>query len=411
MKYILVIALLVAGKDLHAQAGRRMHKGWWRAQLERGDGKLVVFNMETVKQNNRWLFFIRNDKERIGLKNITINGDSVNFAMPVFESEFKTTLQPDGSLKGKWFKGTALQTQQWNFTAIPTKKDRFDAIVGAPKFDVSGRWAVAITRPNGTRRPAVAELKQKGSYLSGTFLTPSGDYRYLEGIVTGQLLFLSVFDGAHAYSFTADIIDSNSIANGFFYSGYNGKEAWTALRDDDAKVPDVGNTPELRAGEERLNFAFKDLYRNTVSINDARFQNKVVVIQLMGSWCPNCMDETKFLNEYYLKNRDRGVEVVSLAYEYSTDYERSRTSLLKFQQRFNVQYPMLITGAWVNDSLRTEKTLPQITPIKVFPTTIFIGKDGRVQKFHSGFYGPGTGEYYELFKKEFEETIEELLRK
>ncbi|MCP2936179.1 hypothetical protein NK983_26170, partial [Salmonella enterica subsp. enterica serovar Typhimurium] len=80
-----------------------------------------------------------------------------------------------------------------------------------------------------------------------------------------------------------------------------------------------------------------------------------------------------------------GVEVVSLAYEYSTDYERSRTSLLKFQQRFNVQYPMLITGAWVNDSLRTEKTLPQITPIKVFPTTIFIGKDGRVQKFNSGF--------------------------
>ena len=121
----------------------------------------------------------------------------------------------------------------------------------------------------------------------------------------------------------------------------------------------------------------------------------------MGSWCPNCMDETKFLNEFYIKNKQRGVEVVSLAYEYSTDFERSRISLLKFQQRFNVKYPMLITGAWINDSLRTEKTLPQITPIKVFPTTIYIGKDGKVKKMQAGFYGPGSGEHFELFKKEF----------
>ena len=104
------------------------------------------------------------------------------------------------------------------------------------------------------------------------------------------------------------------------------------------------------------------------------------------------------------------MEVVSLAYENSTDFERSRNSLIKFRDRFKVQYPMLITGVWVNDSLRTEKTLPQITPIRGFPTTIFIAKDGTVRKIHSGFYGPGTGDHFEVLKKEFYDTIDALLK-
>ena len=124
-----------------------------------------------------------------------------------------------------------------------------------------------------------------------------------------------------------------------------------------------------------MDFVFSDIDGNKVSINDVRFRNKVVIIQIMGSWCPNCLDETKFLSDYYDKNGSRGVEIVSLAYEYSTDFQRSQKSVRKFQQLFNVKYPMLITGVAVGDSLRTEKTLPQLTPIKAFPTTIFLGKD------------------------------------
>ena len=102
--------------------------------------------------------------------------------------------------------------------------------------------------------------------------------------------------------------------------------------------------------------------------------------------------------------------MLSLAYEYTTDFQRARKSLSKFQQKYAVEYPMLITGVSSVDSLKTEKTLPQITPIKAFPSTIFIGKDGKVKKFHTGFYGPGSGEYYEEFKKEFEATVTALLK-
>lgn len=393
-----------------AQEKRELYKGQWKAELHRMDGVRVVFNFETKKLNNRWQLHIRNASEFIVVNAVEVKGDSVNFIMPFFESEFRSQIQPDGSLKGIWFKGTALKTQEWVFTAFPGKHLRFEPAKGKPAYIISGRWSVSITRPNGTIRPAIAEFSQKGDQLTGTFLTPSGDYRYLEGIVTGNQLFLSVFDGSHSYLFTATVDNEKQISNGIFYSGFNGKENWTAIKDSAAELPDVGSTPQLKEGEERIRFSFKDINRKMISSADNRFRNKVVIVQLMGSWCPNCMDETKFLSEFYVKNKGRGIEVVALAYENSTDFERSRNSLLKFKERFNVQYPMLVTGVWVNDSLRTEKTLPQITPIKVFPTTIFIGRDGKVKKLHTGFYGPGTGIHYEALKKEFYEIIEGLLK-
>ena len=168
-------------------------------------------------------------------------------------------------------------------------------------------------------------------------------------------------------------------------------------------MPEESVAMYVKPGEESLDFSFKNLEGQQVAINSDRFKNKVVVVQLMGSWCPNCMDETAFLSDYYNRNKQRGVEVVALAYEYSTDWERSVNSLKKFQQRFNVQYPILNTEVSVLDSLRTEKTLPQVTRIKFFPSSIIIDKKGKIRKLDTGFNGPATGSHYLAYKKEFEE--------
>ena len=187
MKLPLVTALLFCCLTLSAQTTKKLYKGIWRGQLHRQDGKLVEFNFETKPVTQGWQIIIRNDKERITLTDVRVTGDSVIFAMPTFESEFHTQIQSDGSLKGVWFKGTALQTQRWTFTALPGKSNRYDAVNGAAAQNVTGRWTVKINRANGGARPAIAEFVQKGNYLTGTFLTPSGDYRYLEGLVTGNL--------------------------------------------------------------------------------------------------------------------------------------------------------------------------------------------------------------------------------
>jgi peroxiredoxin len=277
------------------------------------------------------------------------------------------------------------------------------------KRTVSGRWsAVFVEKTKPTQ--AVIEFKQSGTALTGTVLTPTGDYRYLEGAVHNDTLHLSTFDGSHAYYFRGTIQNDSVITNGLYVSGATNKETWTAQKNEQASLPDTVAAVYLKPGEERLHFRFPDLDSNLVSITDDRFKNKVVIIQIMGSWCPNCMDETAFLSDYYRNNKQRGVEMIALAYEYSTDFQRSKKSLGKFQQHFNITYPMLITGVRAGDSLRTEKTLPELTRIKMLPTTLFIGRDGKLKKTNTGFMGPGTGAHYEAFKKEFYNTVDELLK-
>ena len=237
-----------------------------------------------------------------------------------------------------------------------------------------------------------------------------GDFRFLEGVVNGDSLKLSTFDGANAYLLIAKIDNKNKISGGKFYSGATGTEDWSAVRNEKAKPANGFDETRVKPGAGKLDFDFHDSKTgNPVSINDKRFKGKVVVIQILGSWCPNCMDETRFLSDYYNKNHNKGFEVIGLAFERTTDPESFREALAPFEKRLKVQYPVLITGVAVSDSLKTEKTLPQLQEIKAFPTTIFVDKKGNIRKIDSGFNGPATGEHYTEFKEKFNRIVKRLL--
>ena len=405
-KLILVLTLSLFFQYLPAQSKTIVHR--YRAALVRSDSARIVFQIEEVNTNGRIVWNFLNAGERLQAKNIRVKKDSLFVDMPFFESGFEVKREQDGRLTGIWRKGTAAQEVIVPFLAIQTQ-ERFPLAHGPAKHQLSGRWRSQILSPNGSKEDAVLQLNQHGNRLNGSFVINSGDYRYLEGVVTGDSLFLSTFDGSHAYLFTARVKDGSTITDGLFFAGAKSRRTWSAVKDDHADVDLSETAASLKPGSSRLDFRFPDLDSNLVSINDDRFRNKVVIIQIMGSWCPNCMDETAFLSEYYKKNHARGVEMIGLAYEYSTDFARSVKSLKKFKERFSIDYPVLITGVKVGDSLRTEKTLPQITEIKTFPTTIFIGRDGAVKKIANDFFGPATGAYYERYKREFEKTMNELL--
>ncbi|HSQ44062.1 MAG TPA: TlpA disulfide reductase family protein [Ginsengibacter sp.] len=381
----------------------------WRMVLERKDGKQVVFQMQRGNENGKIVLYVINAAERIKITDVKIAGDSMFFAMPVFESSFRVKLQDNGNITGIYVKGTARNTQYWPLSGYANERERFIPEYEAAKNNISGKWDVSITRANGTKRKAVAVFEQNGNKLTGSFLTPAADYRYLDGIVTGDSLFLSAFDGDNVHLFEAKINNADAISGGFFYNGYTAKESWTAQKNDSVSLPEIDDPTRLREGASKLNFTFNNLQGVPVSINDEKYKNKVVVIQLMGSWCANCLDETKFLSAYYKRNRSKGVEIIALAYELTTDSARSKKSVAKFQKLFDVQYPMLITGVTASDEYKTEKTLPQLTPIKSFPTTIFVDKKGNVREIHTNFYGPGSGEYYIASKNKFFETVDRLL--
>lgn len=379
----------------------------WQAVIHRQDGNNIIFNFVEQQKNNKTTLYILNAGERLRVDSIRFTGDSVFIKMPVFESSFRAKITGN-KWNGVWTKGTSGAELEMPFTAEKNNK-RFELEEGAAKMNITGRWAVRFAGDTATETNAIAEFSQTGDRLEGTFLTPTGDYRFMEGVVTGNKLKMSGFDGGHAMLFTADITADNTIQNGQYFSGFKYNEGWSAVKNANAKVKTDEAAMYLKPGEEKLDFRFPDLNGNPVSVKDDRFKNKVIIVQLMGSWCPNCMDETAFLSDYYNREKEKKVEMIALAYEYTTDFTRSRKSLEKFQQRFNVQYPVLITGVTVSDTLRTEKTLPQVTKIKVFPSSIIIDKKGKVRKFDTGFFGPGTGEHYEDYKKEFYKTVNSLL--
>jgi thiol-disulfide isomerase/thioredoxin len=405
--YFLVVGLMVVGIGNAQQ--KSIDNNWWRVELSRNDGHNIVFNFEWKQENGKPVWYIRNAEERMRVTDIQLIGDSILVHMPVFESQFK--LKKSGQeISGVWIKAGAIKPLIMPFHAVPGK-ERFPLNKSVTKNNIGGRWSASFKRSNREDETAsVAEFVQQGDHINGSFLKSSGDSRYLEGGISNDSLLLSGFDGVHAYLFTARIKDGNHLEEGWEYSTIAGPQKWTAEKNAAAVLSVEDVEIKLKPGQERLNFTFKDLDGHPVSINDERFKNKVVVVEIMGSWCPNCMDEMAFFSDYYKKNRQRGIEFVALAYEYSTDVERSTKSLKKFQQKFDVQYTMLNTGVAITDTLLTEKTLPQITPIKNFPSTIVLDKTGRVRKLEAGFNGPATGIHYLEYIKDFEATIDGLLK-
>ena len=407
--YIVALCLITGTVVVSAftyKKGDAFKAGTWKTVIQRKDGQQIVFNFEVKDTIGKKVIYILNAKERLRVDSVKVDGDSVFIQLPFFESSFRAKIA-DNSLQGNWIRHRGTKDQIMPFTALYSQP-RFTT-TATPTANITGRWAVRFTDVKSVDSISVGEFTQQGSHVTGTFLNPGGDYRYLEGVVSGDTLKLSTFDGGHAFLFTALINADNTLNSGKFYAGPTGTQNWRAQKDAKAVLPDGYGIAKLKAGQSKLNFSFKSTGGQTVSINDARYKNKVVILQLMGSWCPNCMDETHFLSSYYSANHQRGVEVIGLAYEYTTDYQTSKKSLQAFQNRFNVQYPILVTGVTVMDSLATQKTLPQLQQIEAFPTSIFIDKKGNVRKIYTGYSGPATGEHFTAFKEEFNDLVDGLL--
>jgi thiol-disulfide isomerase/thioredoxin len=334
--------------------------------------------------------------------------DSIVIQMPLFDSKIRAKIE-NGSLSGQWIKNFADSSEVMNIEAKKGPSWRFFKLKSQSEFVVSGRWSVTFQDvKTGKSVAAIGEFTQQDGRLLGTFLTSTGDYRFLEGTVVGNKFYLSCFDGSHAFLFTGKLLDNNTIVDGNFYSGLYAVQTWTAKRDEKALLPDAYTITSLKDGFDSIDFSFPDLNGKKVSLSDSKFKNKVVLVQFFGSWCPNCMDETAYLVPFYKKYREKGLEIVALAYERTTDYERSKQNVLRLRERFGVPYDMLITG-YTNDKAEVAQSLPMLKSFIGFPTLIIIDKNGKVRKIHTGFSGPGTGVHYAEFKNEFEKTIDNLL--
>lgn len=384
--------------------------GLYRATLQTKGGQLPFgLTIEPGKQAGTYAVSAINGTERLAMDSATVTGDSIRIPMALFDSELVAKI--DGSkLTGTWRRHrTAQQTLTLPFQAERGPTYRFVPDTKAATTSVAGTWATEF----GNKRNqvdtvnAVGVFKQTGNRVSGTFLTPTGDYRYLDGNVVGDSLFLSCFDGSHLFLFKARHDPATKKLTGGFWAGISGYESWVANADPNAKLPDPATLTYLKPGAKTLTASFPEPSGNVVSLTDPRYKGKVTVVQIMGSWCPNCMDETNFLSPWYKKNRQRGVEILGLSFERSADMTESGPKIDRMKQRFQIDYPVVLAGT--SDKAKAAKALPDLNAVVAFPTTIILDKAGQVRQIYTGFSGPGTGKYYDQYVDEFNSLIDKLL--
>jgi thiol-disulfide isomerase/thioredoxin len=379
--------------------------GLYRAVLELPAGELP-FGLEIERQGAATVGYLLNGKERVRLDEVTVGGAHVEMRMPGYENRLIADAK-NGQLQGEVVLSKAAGNQQH----IPLHAQLgesyrfFEKPANDPK-DVSGRWAVTFTGDDGKPEPAVGEFSQSGDAVTGTFLTQTGDHRFLAGQVRGDELYLSTFDGAHAFLYHAKLKSDGALA-GDFWVGTAHHERWDGKRDANAALADAYTLTAMRAGAKRFDFAFPDLAGQTVTSNDPMFRGKVLVVALAGSWCPNCHDEAAFLEPLYREYRGKGVEIVSLMFEHFGDFPRAAAATQRFRQHYGIEYATLIAG--ISDKDEAAKKLPVLERVYAFPTTIFIDRKGFVRKIHTGFSGPATQEHYSQFVREVKATLDQLL--
>jgi thiol-disulfide isomerase/thioredoxin len=180
-----------------------------------------------------------------------------------------------------------------------------------------------------------------------------------------------------------------------------------AERNPEFTLRDPDSLTFLREGYDMVDFRFPDLDGNMVSPKDKKYQGKTILVQIMGSWCPNCVDETKLLNELHTKHGQNGLEVISIAFEKYEDPERSLAALRKFRDVLKVTYPILYGGR--SSKEEAARQLPFLNHVMSFPTCIMIDHNGVVRRIHTGIYGPSTGAHYTKYKRSLEGFVEKLL--
>jgi thiol-disulfide isomerase/thioredoxin len=245
-----------------------------------------------------------------------------------------------------------------------------------------------------------------GGIVHGTFLTTTGDYRYLAGDFDGRRLRLSCFDGAHAFLFEARRADDGTLS-GDFWSRDSWHETFTAVPDENAALPDGFGIASVDEAVDPGSLTFTDLEGESRRLDDEAFTGKARVWVVFGSWCPNCHDATRLWAELHRRYRDRGLSVVGLAFERSDDLAHERAKVRAFVERQGIEFPVLIAGLADKDA--ASRAFPVLDRVRAFPTTLFLDAEGAVRAVHSGFSGPATGEAHAALVERFEALVEELL--
>ena len=382
--------------------------GIWRGVF-RASGGEIPFNFEIKGADQSNLVLTLHNASRKDDFAVTRKGpDSLLINMNTFDAALLVKIEAGGSLSGAYKnKVPGNHSKPISFIAEYGKSYRFvePGAETAPAANLSGKWLVRI---NGKKAvpDKVAVFEQQGNQLTGVIMQVTGDSGDLEGTVQGNTFYLSAFSGSSPKMYKGHINADGTISG--IWSVSNGDTVtYTGSRNAQAELADPYKLTYLKPGYDRLAFTFPDVNGQTLSLTDSKLKGKVVVIDIMGSWCPNCMEETTFLAPWYKENKARGVEVLGVAFELKDSLAYAKYTLGKLKDKYDIRYPLLFGGFADKDSAAAK--FPALNEFIAFPTTIIVDKRGRVREIYTGFNGKATGKYYDEFRDKFNKLINELV--
>lgn len=382
-----------------------LQTGAWQATITLPGG-VIDTSIEISKVGEAYHASLINSQERVRINEVSFQDGELLLRFPAFNNEIRASLV-DGELDGELTIIRRLgEKQVMPFHAVPGAQRPADSNE-APGHDLSGRWAVRFHEPDGSDTVSIGEFAQRGSRLFGTFLNANGDHRFLAGYVRGNQFKLSTFDGAHAFIFSGSVAENGKIEDADFWSATSWHQKWSATRGERVELPDAYTRTYLKPGYETFDFEFPDIDGNTVSLDDEKYDGKVVIVTIAGTWCPNCNDEARFMAPFHKQYKDQGLEVVALLFEHFEEFDIAAEQVRQFRNKFDIQYDTLIAG--LSSKTEASNALPSLNAILAFPTTIFIDRSGRVRSIHTGFMGPGTGEHYERLQAKFTSLVTTML--
>jgi peroxiredoxin len=383
-------------------------QGVWRGVFKVSEFE-VPFNFEVKgKDANSATFTLLNGTRRDDFHVKQVGADSLFIKMNTYDAALVAKIESDGTLSGEYrslvpgFRGNSLP-----FTAEQGKSYRFvePGKDIAPVADLSGKWEL-----KGFSKEAVpnkvAILKQTGNKLTGVILQVTGDSRELEGTVQGNEFVLSGFTGPSPKIYRGKINEDGTLS-GEISQGIYDNLKFTGVKDAAAELPDPYKLTFLKEGYKKLDFTFPDLSGKPVSLTDDKYKGKVVIVAVVGTWCPNCTDQTIFLSPWFNKNKQRGVEAIAIGFEQKDDLEYGKYTLGKLRDKYDIKYDILFGG--LADKRLVADKLPALNKFVAYPTTIIIDRKGEVREIYTGYTGQVTGKYYEEYEKKFNTLLNELI--
>lgn len=372
---------------------------------------LIVFKVEDksipcridLLNESRWE--IVNGVERIPIDIKWGKDSTFTSSLPLFNTYFEGK-KAKGIVTGEWVDPTRTGDYRIPFQIVNNKIREFDTKVHVP---VHAKYKIVF---EDDTVPAILDMAavREEFVVYGTVLTETGDYRYLQGEpFENNRFYLSAFDGTHLFYLAGQLIDNK--IQGIFMSGKHYSAKFTGEVDDNFELRKADELTWMKNPKETLILKLNADAKTERSFGEKDWKGKVTLVQIMGTWCPNCTDESRFVKSMYEKYHAQGLEVVPVSFERGIDKQVAFTRINSQAKQMALPYPVYLGSGADSPQKAASLVFAQLNHVMSFPTLILIGKDGKVKKVWTGFYGPGTGVHYAEHTAEIEDAVLRLLRK